>query len=267
MSGRPWSAGSLLRLGSLLSFRGLIPRRRPLREALAREERLAYDAMVRAIVTHRGVVEFPLPVDVARAIDLPVKIALEMPQLFWCDGARVHYDPSAGAAVSAVLSYTVGEDDALRLLRLLRGAAAGLDGRASGDGVPLAAHDLLCRRVTYGGTGWRSHSAVGALVDGEAVCDGIARAYKLLCDLAGVDCLVATGWARGRGGTAGAWEPHAWNVVRSGGSRGHVDVTYDACLSAEVGGVRRDFFFLSDRQAAADRIPDEGRPLPACAGI
>ena len=47
----------------------------------------------------------------------------------------------------------------------------------------------------------------GILVKKVGVCQSYAYAYKLLCNLAGVECNVVTGYLDGN-------LPHAWNAVK-----------------------------------------------------
>lgn len=68
-----------------------------------------------------------------------------------------------------------------------------------------------------------SHTVVGPLLRGKAVCSGFAKAMKMLCDRVGVKCCTI-------GGTASnvmSSGPHAWNMVCLGGRWHHVDVTWD----------------------------------------
>lgn len=50
-------------------------------------------------------------------------------------------------------------------------------------------------------------NAYGIIVKKKGVCMSYAEAYKLLCDLSKVDCIVATGYLDGN-------LPHAWNMVK-----------------------------------------------------
>ncbi|MBQ7455758.1 MAG: hypothetical protein IJS53_04880 [Clostridia bacterium] len=86
----------------------------------------------------------------------------------------------------------------------------------------LAIHDYLCGHVTgfadeddYN----EDDSAVGALLNGEANCDGYADAFYLLCSLAGVEVRYVSGIAKGG--------LHMWNAVRVDGQWVMVDVTWD----------------------------------------
>lgn len=62
-----------------------------------------------------------------------------------------------------------------------------------------------------------SFNAYGALIEGVAVCEGYAEAFKILCDRAGIDCIIVTGELEGVG--------HAWNRVKIGCKWYDVDVT------------------------------------------
>ena len=63
------------------------------------------------------------------------------------------------------------------------------------------------------------NDAYGALVEKKAVCEGYSRAFQLLCNRLGIDCINISGTANG---TA-----HAWNNVKLDGEWYDVDVTWD----------------------------------------
>ncbi len=84
-------------------------------------------------------------------------------------------------------------------------------------------HDMLCKTVTYdselGSDVGAIYSIYGALINGHAVCEGYARAFKLLCQSAGLECILVTGDSKGVG--------HLWNMVKLENEWYHVDVTWD----------------------------------------
>lgn len=91
----------------------------------------------------------------------------------------------------------------------------------------LGLHDALICRVTYDfndtiGQDSRD-TAVGALVNGRAECDGYADAYYLLCSLAGIPAGYQHGSSLGEEG----WIGHMWNVIRWDGLWYQTDVTWD----------------------------------------
>ena len=87
-------------------------------------------------------------------------------------------------------------------------------------------HDELCRSVVY----TRSpdgkstcDSAIGALQEGRAECDGYADAFYLLCTLAGFK----VGFQHGTTVESADGSMHLWNVLEWEGLWYHVDVTWD----------------------------------------
>lgn len=61
------------------------------------------------------------------------------------------------------------------------------------------------------------YTPYGALVRGKSVCEGYARAFKLLCNAVGISCYLQDGWVGGTG--------HAWNRVLIDGEWYLIDVT------------------------------------------
>lgn len=110
-------------------------------------------------------------------------------------------------------SYTTKEQNAL-LKEVVSDAILSFTG-TDYDKI-LAAHEYLRSHVTYTeGEEYLLHTAYGALVNKEAVCEGYAKAYKLLLNEMGIPCEVVIN------------EDHAWNEVLLDGNWYVVDVTSD----------------------------------------
>ena len=67
--------------------------------------------------------------------------------------------------------------------------------------------------------GWQYFSAYGAIVTGEAVCEGYAKAMQILLSKAGIPCLTVRGESDG--------VSHMWNVVELNNEWYHLDATWD----------------------------------------
>lgn len=100
-------------------------------------------------------------------------------------------------------------------------------------------HDYLTQNCQYDESAVQnprnyplSYESFGALVYGNAVCEGYSKAFKLLCDRAGIPCVLV-------GGNAGG-ESHMWNYVQLDGAWYLVDATFDD----PVGGDPRYTYFL-----------------------
>ena len=90
------------------------------------------------------------------------------------------------------------------------------------------AHNYLTSTVVYSAKEERNslednyiHSAYGALINKDCVCQGFAEAFKRLLDTTNVKCEVVSGRINKSGGY------HAWNIVILGGKPYHVDSTWD----------------------------------------
>ncbi len=93
-------------------------------------------------------------------------------------------------------------------------------------------------------------TAYGALVNGSTVCTGYARAFKAICDLAGLPCWVITGTQDKVG--------HAWNAVLLDG-----DVRYVDCTFADTGGkTGAQLLFNQDKMEARGYKVDANLVMP-----
>lgn len=97
-----------------------------------------------------------------------------------------------------------------------------------------------------------SFNVKGAILDGVAVCEGISKAFKLLCDRLGVDAMIAFGVSSQE--SFGVDIPHAWNIVKFDNEYTHVDVTWDIGMSETSQFTRYDYFCVSDRWMAVDHV-------------
>lgn len=150
----------------------------------------------------------------------------------------------------------------------------------------LYIHDFICQNVRYDKLKKAySHEIIGPLGQGVGVCEGIAKAVKILCDALNIWCIIAISEANPEKGVK---YRHAWNVVKMEGKYYHFDATFDNSLgksrknvnadnsqgenqgnqtkdsgSANQPLIRYDYFMLSDKQIFRDHEPVVWK-IPAC---
>ncbi len=93
-----------------------------------------------------------------------------------------------------------------------------------------AIHDRLCERITYteDETTDEDDTAIGAILNGEANCDGYADAFYLIGSLAGLDIRYQHGDSLDkRSPDSRIAVSHLWNLLGIGGKWHMVDVTWD----------------------------------------
>jgi len=108
-------------------------------------------------------------------------------------------------------------------------------------------HDYLINNVEYdqshgnNGAVLNPYTVYGALIEKKAVCEGIAKATKLLLNAMNVRCIVVSGDVKETEGN------HAWNIVRIDDEAYHLDVTFDMGKTLHPGFPHYDYFNLSDK--------------------
>ena len=156
--------------------------------------------------------------------------------------------------------------------RCLAGMPAGLDDYSKAKYL----YEYIALNVSYDwgaahalADGSEQHvgqTAYDALVSGQSVCGGYARAFQYLAQRVGLECIYATGSSRG--------SAHAWNVVGLDGDYYHVDPTRgdpqfvaDDGTSVEGEAVSYDYLCLPDQDIELTHVVDRTVPLPACTNL
>ena len=124
-------------------------------------------------------------------------------------------------------------------------------------------HDFICENVRYDKLKKAySHEIIGPLGQGVGVCEGIAKAVKILLDALGVWCVIVI---CGNNPEKGIKYRHTWNIVKINGTYYHLDATFDNSLGKdhENTEIRYDYFNLDDQQIFRDHEPLIA-PAPHC---
>ena len=156
--------------------------------------------------------------------------------------------------------------------RCLAGMPAGLDDYSKAKYL----YEYIALNVSYdwgaaraladGSEQHLGQTAYDALVGGQSVCGGYARAFQYLAQRVGLECIYATGESRGAA--------HAWNIVGLDGDYYHVDPTRgdpqfiaDDGTSIEGEAVSYDYLCLPDQDIELTHAVNRSVPLPACTSL
>lgn len=127
-------------------------------------------------------------------------------------------------------------------------------------------HDSVVKSVAYDYDSlmkndcFNAHSIVGAFLDKKAVCEGIAKAFKLLCNEYSIKCIVVLGRADPKGKFDGDCY-HAWNLVKIGDESYHVDPTWDNMYDKGLEHISYDYFNLTTNDIMKDHRPIGELPI------
>ena len=116
--------------------------------------------------------------------------------------------------------------------------------------IELYVNDVIVDGVEYDSNedNPNRHNAYGALVDKTAVCDGYSKAFQILCNRLGVDCITVDGIAKDfRERTGG----HMWNCVKLDDDWYHVDSTWND-VETEVYSLRYSYLNLTTGEISED---------------
>lgn len=125
----------------------------------------------------------------------------------------------------------------------------------------LSIHDAIVKQVDYYNykniedIPYVKHTAYGALVQNEAVCDGYSKAFKLLLEKAGIDSIIINGETEGIA--------HAWNIVDIQSEYYHVDVTSNKLEDKNKYAIHA-YFNLSDSQISETHSISNRFNIPKC---
>ncbi|MCX7746652.1 MAG: stalk domain-containing protein [Clostridia bacterium] len=118
----------------------------------------------------------------------------------------------------------------------------------------MAFHDYIVNHTKYDTENYEkdtipnaAHAPEGVLLNGSAVCDGYARTMQILCNMAGLECLLVIGEGYGKKG----WEAHAWNMIKMNGIYYHLDPTFNDPTQNERNVLSHFYFNVSDKQMAS----------------
>ncbi len=130
------------------------------------------------------------------------------------------------------------------------------------------AHDEIIWHTSYRlendctkGNGGHIRTAYGALVKGESLCEGYARAVKSVLDKMNIPCLLVQGGFQSKD-NEGSLEPHMWNYVKIGNEWYGLDATMDDPKSPLPGenGVdgqeRSDYLIVGGDVMGKRHVPD-----------
>lgn len=230
-------------------------------EQLNKEGQRAYFAIKEGLLRLSDEISVPM-LDKLELSDIYFKIRMDCPEIFYTvsfsykyyvDSTSVILCPEYLFEKSKIREHIQALEQ--RIKKLTRPAQ-----ELAEKEKELYIHDFIVRNIRYDKLKKEySHEIIGALGNGVAVCEGIAKAVKVLCDRLGIWCIIALSE---NNPDKGIKYRHAWNIVRVEGKYYHLDSTFDNTLTkGEL--IRYDYFNLSDKQIFRDHEPVIWR-VPQC---
>ena len=192
---------------------------------LNEKEKKAYEGLIQASEKLEGSVTVDLDSE-EQAQHVYCAAEFDHPEYYWLQGGySYHYDDSGKVNL---MEFSVPEDAEEMISRLDSTADSvirQIPEETSDNEYETIKwfYEYLIQTVDYQHAS-NDQIASSALLDHRSVCAGYSRAFKLLCDKAGIDCIVVFGMCQ----SPKDKEPdsHVWNMVFIDGTSFWVDVTW-----------------------------------------
>lgn len=155
------------------------------------------------------------------------------PEVFWLNTSSRYEYASYSHGLEVSLSFTF-EDEALseakeEVEKAVQDIIRGAPDNATDYEMEIYLNEWIIYHCSYDKEAPQRHNVYGSLIQGRAVCDGYAKAFQLLCQRMGIDCVTIEGTATEfesrleENGDDG----HMWNCIKLEGDWYHVDVTWN----------------------------------------
>lgn len=203
----------------------------------------------------------------------------DYPEYFWLDNTWWYYtytykdDPNQTKYVSEIepsylfsnnTEFTMAQEEFDKEINeIITQMDEELGTEASDYDKELWIHDYLILTNDYISYSDYAHSAYGAIVEGEAVCEGYTRAFQLILNMLGIENCTVTG---SDSIDADAKENHIWNAVKLGDDWYQVDITWDD-MGNEPKDIYHAYFNITTAHMQRDHtIMGNEFDVPECKG-
>ena len=190
-------------------------------------------------------------------------INLDNPHLFFVD---FHCELQSDLfSQTIVLKYFYNKADTVILTEKVKKVCSKILSKVTGKTEferELSLHDVLVKNVLYDDIAKtdilkyhaRSNTILGVLFYKTAVCEGIAKTFKLLLNALNIKCIIVKGKAFDDSISDSEQDNfHAWNIVKIDGKAYHVDLTWNINLSNK-NMICHTYFNLTDNDISADHL-------------
>lgn len=222
--------------------------------SLSAEEKIEYTKIYNSYMNKK---DFTVNVTEDKLSILINGILYDNPEIFWVDSSYSFSKSPSGFFVEPEYRFNDEEIEKMKaelsaeVSRIVALAGSG----ASDFGREKFFHDYICKNTVYDLETYDNFgdSAYSVLIDGKAICEGYARALKMLLDACGIYNYLVVGNTEN---DEGKLEGHMWNVVSVDGELYHIDVTWDDA-DGDLGEIIYLYFNLTDDDIRKDHFDIE----------
>lgn len=188
-------------------------------QQLNRREQALYNTLCEGIENYDEIIKLPGIYEKETYERVYLMVAMQEPQLFYLDSL---YE-TADAMADVNIFYSVEKDQIAVMRSRMELAADRIIQQAESASTEMQKlqmiHDGVAAICEYSDGPFQSE-AYGCLVDGQAKCEGYAKALLYVARRAGINIMNVTGTIRNG-------ENHVWNIAEISGAYYNIDLTWD----------------------------------------
>lgn len=218
---------------------------------LSNVEKAAYRSVYHGLERYDGSIEITDPhIDIYKILDA---VNFDNPHLFFVNFNKCKVTESS-LTMEYVPSYHFSREQTARLWQSVNNSIKKILPLVSCGSEyenQLSVHDLFVKNISYDDRAKTdvklcaySSTVLGVFLRKRALCEGIAKAVKLLLNAMDIKCIVAIGGMHSDNSVN-----HAWNIIKLNNIASHMDITNDLDLNMP-GVVHHTYCNLTDNQLA-----------------
>lgn len=224
-------------------------------QQLNRRERALYSALCQGIENYDEIIKLPGIYEKEEYERVYLMVTMQEPQLFYLDSI---YE-TAEAMADVNIFYSVEKDQVAGMRAQMDRAADRIIEQTESASTEmqklLMIHDGIAAICEYSDGPFQSE-AYGCLVNGQAKCEGYAKALLYVARRAGINVMNVTGTIRNG-------ENHVWNIAEISGAYYNIDLTWDDDEGYQ-GNVSHVCFAVPDSEFQDHRTDLSSYRPPAC---
>lgn len=244
---------------------------------LNQQDKALYDAILDGVLEWKRKIPIPISIDATHVYNVFTMVLCDVPLLFHVsNGLRISMGSCCYVTPDYIMEEQTYNKHFASVVGFLEKCQRLLTKQEPFNKLQII-HDSIIKHVEYHNTESNNeHNILGTIIDKKAVCESIAKSYKILCDYNLIPAIVVFGYSDANNqntlkpsysmSSITPKDNHAWNIVKLDGNWYNIDLTFDVLLG-NCGALkiyRYDYFLRSDQIFNLEHHASQRELLPQC---
>lgn len=191
---------------------------------LSQTEQTAYDDILGACMNYETSIVFKSAISKDEMVNAESAFGYDHPEYYWTSGTYTMTSDGNGMVTALDYEFHGNEESVLTMIyQMADEIISGMPRNTEYDAYKYLYDYIIDNTIYDAEADVDNQNVTSVFFDKVSVCAGYSKAFKLLCDRAGLDCVYVTGNSIHENGES---EAHAWNFVRINNQAYWIDVTW-----------------------------------------